>query len=189
MNHIKGFWLIPLLVFSACSNNSTNWRSIYLSPNGTADRVLTEWHIENLNALKEPAPLVDKREVFRFTWLRTFDNPVAVRIEPDRAQPKLTLKVTDGASGYDPGKLTTDKSFVLSDQDLVQLKSHLAFLKACKVLPRQPMMFDGASWIFEYKNGDAYCLRIQQSPKSGGWREAGLALLKLSGYQAGDRLY
>ena len=171
MNHIKGFWLIPLLVFSACSNDSTNWRSIYLSPNGTADRALSEWHIKNLKALNEPAPLVGKREVFRFTWLRTFDNPVVVRIEPIQAQPKLILKVTDGAGGYDPGKLTTDKSMSLSGRELKQLQSYLAFLKACKPLRSQHQMFDGAAWIFEYKNGDNYCLSCllytSPSPRDG----------------------
>ena len=44
-----------------------------------------QWYSKNLKALREPSiytQIDDKsKNVFRFTWLRTFDNPISIRLE------------------------------------------------------------------------------------------------------------
>ena len=71
------------------------------------------WYAEQLRALKEPSLLMDasahKETVYHFTWLRTFNHPIAVRIVIHaNGTGTLTSKMADGAGGYKPGKLITN---------------------------------------------------------------------------------
>jgi cell fate regulator YaaT (PSP1 superfamily) len=70
-----------------------------------------DWYSKQLRALKEPIIFSDtsKKEMYRFTWLRTFHNPIAIRIEKENNNYKLYWKLCNGAGGYDPGELIIDK--------------------------------------------------------------------------------
>jgi len=73
------------------------------------------WYASHLNALEEPV-LSDSlpTKVFRFTWLRTFDNPIVIGLENKNDSITLYWKVCDGAGGYEPGKIKENKSKVLT---------------------------------------------------------------------------
>lgn len=76
------------------------------------DTFVVNWYSEQLYAMEEPL-LFNKtmdKEVFRFTWLRTFDNPISIRIEKHKDKYRLFWKLCDGAGGYVPGDLKIDKS-------------------------------------------------------------------------------
>ena len=75
-----------------------------------------------LLALREPL-LFNKREdkeIYRFTWLRSFHNPVAIRIEKAHGKYRIVWKVCDGSGtfdGYSPGILVESKQREIKEQD------------------------------------------------------------------------
>src|SRR5882762_1769597 len=74
-----------------------------------------------------PTLSMDKTMVaYRFLWLRTFEQPVAIRltIRPDRTG-LLIGKVTNGHGGYEPGKLSKNNSIEVSNLQVQQFLSLL----------------------------------------------------------------
>ncbi|HXQ97339.1 MAG TPA: hypothetical protein VN774_02765, partial [Candidatus Limnocylindrales bacterium] len=67
----------------------------------TLNKALDSWYSGQLKALKEPSlwelSQKSKQQVYRFLWLRTFDHPVAIRVEilPDGSS-ILTVRMADG---------------------------------------------------------------------------------------------
>jgi hypothetical protein len=61
---------------------------------------VVNWYTGQLKALREPSMLQLSKawaHAYRFLWLRTFDNPVAVRLDVgEDGTSLLTVKVTDG---------------------------------------------------------------------------------------------
>src|SRR5687768_10776338 len=64
-----------------------------------SDLFLNKWYSRQLFALHEPVLKNDTctAEMYRFTWLRTFDFPVCVRIEKSTDSVLLIWKQCDGA--------------------------------------------------------------------------------------------
>jgi len=95
--------------------------------------------------------------VYRFTWLRSFHNPIVIRIEKDNNKIMLYWKVGKGAGGYEPQGLKKKGKKKLS------LKSWESFLKLVSraefdKLPNEfylPMT-DGASWVLEKKSSEEF---------------------------------
>ena len=155
-------------------------------PANRFDRFYFVWYTMFLVSLEEPSLIADKtdNETIRFPWLRSFHNPVAVRveIEPDgRAQ--LFLKVTGGAGGYDAGPLVTNLNKSLTEFEVQRVLEATKFMSACRQPPTEAM-FDGAQWIMERKTKIGYCVIDQQSPTEGNMYKAGVLLLGLAGYEA-----
>ncbi|REJ74837.1 MAG: hypothetical protein DWQ30_20035 [Acidobacteria bacterium] len=82
MTVARGFGLMALLATAACTQSyfpEATW-----GPDGDADEFRREWYSKHLSALQEPslqAVARDPRaEVYRFLWLRSFDQPVALRV-------------------------------------------------------------------------------------------------------------
>jgi hypothetical protein len=71
-----------------------------------SDLFVRQWYSKHLAAMEEPSlscgALADT-ETYRFLWLRTFHNPVAVRIYQHDDDYSLEAVILDGAGGYDPG--------------------------------------------------------------------------------------
>lgn len=156
-------------------------------PAGKFDQYKFRWYTNFLVGLQEPSLVHSnsKSEFVRFTWLRSFDNPVSVRVIIGVDGPsKIVLKVSDGAGGYEVGRLFTNETRVLSQNETSRILDALQFLRLCED-PPEKMMFDGAQWIFERKTPAGYCVIDEQSPEEGDLREAGLLLLGLAGYIIG----
>ncbi|OOQ58022.1 hypothetical protein BC343_10180 [Mucilaginibacter pedocola] len=122
-----------------------------------------------LQALKEPIIYADKtnKEIYRFTWLRTFHNPIAIRIEKDGSNYKLYWSVCDGKGGYDPGKLVVAKSRNLNKQNWDN------FLKKVSIAGFWTMRTDkdffatdGSQWILEGKVNTKYNVVEGWSPSA-----------------------
>jgi hypothetical protein len=78
-----------------------------------------------LRALDEPSLLEEAKkptlQSYRFTWLRTFHHPVAVRLDiMSDGTGKLTVKIANGAGGYKPGKLIENTSLSLTPEQTVK---------------------------------------------------------------------
>ncbi|WP_206238835.1 hypothetical protein [Novosphingobium terrae] len=153
------------------------------------------WFSEHLAAAGEPslAKLAETapasgRAVVRFTWLPSFDHPVTVRLEwvPSGAM-HLTARMLSGAGGYAPGVV---KQKV--DRDLTEAeKATMNKLFASLLLWRQPAALcdlgsDGAEWIFDGADSAGYHFVKRWSPNNGPVKEAGMAMLKLTGWHFKD---
>ncbi len=110
--------------------------------------------------MTEPVLFKNKsdREIYRFTWLRTFHNPVAIRIESDGNSCVVFWKLASGQGGYDPGKLEIDKRRVIDNKIWDDFKSQLDKIQFWDLPTNQKERsgFDGAQWILEGRTEDQY---------------------------------
>src|SRR5262245_45026270 len=81
-----------------------------LSDYGPVDAGRALWYSAQLRALDEPSLFEKAKDSsthsYRLLWLRTFGHPVTVRLDVMiDGTGKLTVKMSNGAGGYNPGKL------------------------------------------------------------------------------------
>lgn len=136
------------------------------------DTFIDKWYSGQLFAMREPL-LFNKRiekEIYRFTWLRTFHNPVAIRIEKEGDTYMLYWKVCDGAGGYSPGKLIIDKQIII---DRTQWDTFQNLQKKCNFWNMKTneriMGEDGAEWIMEGVDSKNYHVAVRWSPNGGAY--------------------
>jgi hypothetical protein len=143
------------------------------------------WYSKHLRAMKEEplySPHGEWVESYRFLWLRSFHNPVAVRIWKCGSVRFVSVKELDGAGGYDPGKLKLERKRELTPDEWREFMRYLE--DSCYwQLPTQDdtIGFDGAQWIFEGVKGGRYHVVDRWTPQNGSYRELCLYVLKLSG--------
>ena len=86
-----------------------------LDDDAQGDSFHSDWCSKHLRALSEPSLFQRSKgssaESYRFVWLRTFHHPVIVRVDIQAdGGAELTTKVSNGAGGYEPGKLVENTS-------------------------------------------------------------------------------
>ena len=148
---------------------------------------MNSWYTKQLNALEELSlykqKIEEEKKIFRFTWLRTFHNPISIRLEIlQNGSGVLYSKMTDGAGGYEPGKIRENTIAKINKKEVE------AFLELINMydfwnIPTQEKILgcDGAMWIIEGVWDPKYHLVERWSPKKGSIRAIGLFLLRLSG--------
>lgn len=109
------------------------------------------WYSKHLKAMQEPVlKHSTHNQVFRFTWLRTFDNPIVIRLENDNNHITLFWKVTDGKGGYDPGEIIINEKKELTKEEWKVIYDEINAINFYGLMPYQRMMgIDGAQWILE----------------------------------------
>lgn len=136
---------------------------------GFSDEQKRDWYSLMLYALQEPVlkAYPYSLESYRFTWLRAFDNPVAIRFEerPD-GEVFLYCRKVSGKSVDRPGIKIYDHKTRLSKKEWVKLKYYLSKFDFwygssgdCK------SGLDGSAWILEGKKGHKYQAVSRVSPK------------------------
>jgi hypothetical protein len=124
-----------------------------------------------LTALKEP-PLGEfsrqdqTAEVYRFLWLRSFDNPIAVRLAVTRDGGRLIAKMTSGQGGFEPGHLVLNRESSLSKEATEWFLAEVKHARFWDIPTRddshaQP---DGAEWIIEGVRQGQYHVVDRSSP-------------------------
>jgi len=151
-----------------------------------ADSMTLNWYSGALSTLKEPV-LYDKtsrNKIFRFTCLRSFDAPFAIRVEKPASRPaKLVLKIADGTHGDQPKKLMVNTTKELSDAEWEQVEE-LAKASGFWQMPIRIADFgcDGSEWIVEGICKGKYHVVNRWSPRTeSGYRSLCLKLAELSG--------
>lgn len=154
-----------------------------------------QWFSGELAAFHEPSlyrrPATAPRSI-RFTWLRSFHDPIVVRIDaaPDGRQ-TLTAKRRPAGHGYGPTpgagrsieleRLLTPPEATALDAAIARSGLFDAPAAGCSCC------LDGAQWIIEGVDPlGGYRYRNRQSPKDGLEHALGLHLLGLTGWDVGD---
>jgi hypothetical protein len=155
-----------------------------LASDKRSDQFKAKWYSGQLNALEEPSlwesSKTEKNESYRFLWLRTFHNPVAIRIEISAdGTSRLSKKVSTGAGGYAPGKLIQNETMVLSEEQTDWFLGKIGentFWKLPSI--QETMGLDGSQWVIEGIKNGSYHLVDRWSPKDGEVRAIGMAMMK-----------
>ena len=137
--------------------------------------------------MKEPVLSSYKgaKEIYRFTWLRSFHHPVSVRLEKQNNDIRLFSKVCNGAGGYEPGQLIFDTVLhVTSEQykTLTQKVDNINFWNL-KTEQRDNAGDDGSEWIIEVIKNNKYHMVTRWTPseeRQGNYRSVGEYLISLS---------
>lgn len=117
------------------------------------------WYSSHLKALEEPV-LRDSlpAKIFRFTWLRTFHNPIVIRIENRNNTVTIYWKVNDGEGGYEPGKIIENKSKTLTLKEWTGIVDKINAINFWNLPSTENEILgdDGAQWILEGKELGKY---------------------------------
>jgi hypothetical protein len=149
------------------------------------------WYGKHLRALGEgrlcPVP-PGVAEAYRFLWLRTFHHPVVVTVERGQHGTRLRARETDGAGGYEPGRLIVDTAAALSDaqwQEVAALVAGARLWDATELPGDDVSGLDGAQWIVEGVRDGRYRAVDVWTPTADGpgapVRRLGVRLLSLAG--------
>jgi hypothetical protein len=149
------------------------------------DTFVNSWYSHMLFALKEPVLKDYKgdKEVYRFTWLRSFNHPAVIRLEKQGGIVRLFSKVSDGAGGYEPGKIIFDTTLNLTQKqiDTVNLKLDTAKFWTFQTETRDENGADGSDWIIEVYKEYTYHMVVRWTPEKGtAFRRIGEYLLSIS---------
>jgi hypothetical protein len=149
------------------------------------DTFMNVWYSKILFALHEPIlyNYGGEGEIYRFTWLRTFHNPITVRAERLNNNIKLTAKVSSGAGGYEPGKISINKTILIDENKWNEIKAKFSDLNFWTLPVESDFRgTDGSEWILESSTKDKYHFATRWSPEqNGAYGKCCLFLLKLSG--------
>lgn len=118
------------------------------------------WYSKHLNALDEPA-LNDSlpTEIFRFTYLRTFHHPIVIGLENNNGVITIYWKISDGAGGYEPGKIIENQSKELAVEDWKSIEKTIEtinFWDLTTFSNDRLLGTDGSQWILEGKHLGKY---------------------------------
>jgi hypothetical protein len=160
------------------------------------DTFVNIWYSKMLFALNEPVlyNYTGNIEVYRFTLLRTFDNPVAVRLQSDGKDITLYSKVSNGASGYEPGEIILDTSIQVTKTEWNNFKSLISRTEFWRMPSNEDEKGgrDGSEWILEGMSSSNYHWVSRWSPSQkdySHYMEACEYLISLSRIQLDGRLY
>jgi hypothetical protein len=150
----------------------------------STDRFVRDWFSKQLAAMNEPSISCGKPgDVYRFTWLRTFHHPVAVRIAAQGDGAILYAVELDGAGGYAPGKVLRKIERTLSSSEFKDLKI-LFSNSQFSLMPttEDRAGFDGSEWILEQSGKAGYHLVVRWTPENGAVRDIGNLFLSFTGW-------
>lgn len=154
-----------------------------LGASSREDELKRAWYSAQLSALQEPSLLalrkIPSSESYRFLWLRTFNHPIAIRLDPKAdGTSVLTTKIASGAGGYRPGVLSEETHHVLSKeqtQSFITRLNKLDFWHTANPVNDQAGT-DGSQWIIEGVREGQYHVVDRWSPAKGIARELGMIL-------------
>ena len=179
----------------AFADNVTETRSEFF-PKGVfddhsnVDDLVRNWYSKQLRGLEESSLYPPKQdvEVYRFTWLRTFHNPLVFRFTVLKdGSGTLTVKRANGAGGYEPGVIDLRKEITLSNERVKELKKRLDDMSYWEKPTRLDIMgMDGAQWIVEANANGKYKIVDRWSDSDSAVQAWGLQLITLSGVDVGE---
>ena len=196
MSVIRAKHLIVVLALCALSSLAADAQNSYFPPrafDGIARNsdFMGNWYSHELMLLGEASYLDVARNhaahSYRFTWLRTFNQPIAVRLDVlEDGSAVLTTKIASGESGF-PRTTTTiveNTSRILTSKqvnDFLIRVDKVMFWTTPSHISGDQTGTDGSEWIIEAVRGGKYHIAARWSPgpnqpSKSAVRELGLAL-------------
>ena len=168
-NYKTQFSYFPIKVFL---NLPQDWKTNYsvnvvnfvsgsdFSYSGVESAIFTiNWYSKHLLALEEPV-LSDSlpTEIYRFTYLRTFDNPIVVGLEKSNDTISIYWKISDGAGGYEPGKIIENRNKKLTMAEWEEFENKIKSINfwSLPTIEKGLLGTDGSQWILEGKKLGKY---------------------------------
>lgn len=159
------------------------------------DTFTNSWYSKMLFGLHEPVlyQSSDTTEIFRFTWLRTFHKPIAIRVTAKNGEHILTLKVASGAGGYEVGNLVRDTSFYISNNEWNEFSSRMGAINFWSLSSQDNSRGkDGSEWILEGRGNEKYHFVTRWTPNTNAtpnkdYRSCCYYLIQLSGLKIPDK--
>ena len=148
------------------------------------------WYGSHLHAAGETPIFDSPTRTLRFTWLRTFHEPVIVRVDmPAGGAALITATELSGKGGYTPGGVARRVERRLSVEETASLARTLDETDALAQPPTGcELGADGAQWILESTGPGGYVFVDEWTPRDGPVRALGLHLIELTGWSY-DRVY
>lgn len=122
-------------------------------------------------------------EIYRFFWLRSFHNPIVIRLYSIDNKKYIVSKQADGRGGYNTEKLVFNKTRKLQDSEwceFIRLLDEADFWNKEEIEVAK-LANDGSFWHLEGVSGQKYFIAGEQSPQEGKFREACIYLMRISG--------
>lgn len=160
--------LFSILLAGAAALTMSHAEDVVYFPKGKE-----KWYPAFLAVMKEPS-LFQKSagadvEQYRFLWLRTFHQPIAVRVRKDASGITLRVIRLSGQGGYEPGSIEHEASFALTED---QWDAFLKELEAASfwTMPTEEdplnIGLDGSRWVLEGRAAGKYHFVDRWSPSS-----------------------
>lgn len=161
------------------------------------DKFRRDWYSPHLRAMGESSlscgAIASADEDYRFLWLRSFHQPVAVRVSRKGEVFTLTATVLSGAGGYEPGHVSRRIVRRLSSEDWRRISAAIEALKFWEMPTSKSeetgidaegdkyvlVHGDGAQWVLEGRS-ERYHV-VDRWGGEGGIEAVGLLLLELAG--------
>ncbi len=143
------------------------------------------WYTNDLKHLKEQAimgnPEVD--DIFRFTWLRSFDAPVSITLQKTGNEWQLTSRILQYAGNYLPYhvKMISKKPGAIESYQIYRLFNNIDFEHLPTIDKNEDSGHDGSEWIYEMKYKGRYHFTSRWSSGFGRYRQIGKLLINISG--------
>jgi hypothetical protein len=176
--------ILILLLWTASATQSPYFPPGSLEDASRIGPSLSETYSKHLLALQEPSlwslSKNQDEQTYRFLWLRTFDQPVAVRIDVNAdGTSRLTIKMASGAGGYGTGKLVRSDTYTLTREKTTWFLGKIEENKfwGLPSIDRTRMGADGAAWVIEGARNGSYHVVDRWSPDNGPVRIIGLLML------------
>ena len=159
--------LCALTILGACAGTS-----IEIFPHWSdLDSFEREWYSKHLSAARETTlPEVSRKTIVRLTWLRSFHNPVVVRVECGTSC-RFFSKRLSGTGGYEPGTVVESHRGRLGrahEDEMIRLVSAAldyqeepvddkTYVRVDGQLFEEIIVHtDGARWVVEIVNASGY---------------------------------
>jgi len=191
--------VVPILMLAVATMASASkvryFPNLAFGERADIHEFVNKWYSKHLRAMKEPSLLNvasdEHLHTYRFLWLRTFHQPIALRLDiGPQSDGILTVKVLNGAGGYKPGKLITRRTIELPPTNVapfLELLDEIGFWELPGPDPNSGGV-DGAQWVLEGVRDGRYHVVDRWTPKGGCYRDTCLMLLQFSELEV-DEVY
>jgi hypothetical protein len=142
-----------------------HWKDTF---NNSLDTFTNTWYSKMLFALKEPVlnNYRGDKEIYRFTWLRTFHNPVSIRVEKQNNVIHLLVKICKGQGGYKAGDISFDTTISITTNEWITLKNKIEEINfwQLRTEKKEDLGSDGSEWIIEAVKENKYHMVTRWTP-------------------------